>query len=83
MASRRPARLYQKTSGIFCVRVLIKQESTDIGIENAKKAELRKSLRTKDVTLARRISGSLNAHLEGVALHLPTVHRREDPWVGL
>jgi len=35
MASRRPMRLYQKATGIFCVRVLIKQESSGTGAENS------------------------------------------------
>jgi len=69
MASRRPARLHQKTAGIFCIRVLFRQKSAGNGPENSKQPELGKSLRTKDAVLAHRIPASLNARSEGVKLH--------------
>ena len=67
MGSPRPARLYQKKTGIFFVRVLLAKT------EKAKnRPELRRSLQTKDVTSARSLSSSLNALLEFVPTQLRT-----------
>lgn len=58
MALPRPARLYQKSSGVFFIRVLLR------GVRN--RPELKRSLRTTNATLARSMASSLNALLECV-----------------
>ncbi len=60
--ARRPTRLYRKGSGIYFVRVLLPASDA-----TPTKREIRRSLRTFDAALARSISSTLNALLEGVA----------------
>lgn len=61
MGTPRPARLYQKTSGVFYVRVLLGPTLFRI--------ESKRSLNTKDLTTARKMSSGLNALLEGVHMN--------------
>jgi hypothetical protein len=61
MGSPRPARLYQKKTGFFFVRVLLAKAE-----KSKNRPELRRSLQTKDVASARSLSSSLNALLEFV-----------------
>jgi hypothetical protein len=70
MSTPRPARLYQKKSGFFFVRVLLATTSASRK-DSAKRKELRCTLRTKSRFLARTVSSYLNALLE----HVPVQER--------
>ena len=61
MGTHRPARLYQKSSGVFYVRILL---GTTLF-----RSESKRSLHTKDLTTARKISSGLNALLEGAHMN--------------
>ena len=65
MGIARPARLYRKDTGIFFVRVLIKAVDFESSQQRRNSRELRRSLQTKDPTIARSMSSYLNALLEG------------------
>ena len=64
MGTRRPARLYQKKSGLYFVRVLLADS-----FDHSQKSECKRSLRTKDLTFARRMASVLNASLEGAPMN--------------
>ena len=61
MGTPRPARLYQKNSGVFYIRVLLGPALF--------RSESKRSLSTKDLTTARKMSSGLNALLEGVHMN--------------
>lgn len=61
MGTHRPARLYQKKSGVFYIRVL---QGTALF-----RSESKRSLHTNDLTTARKISSGLNALLEGTHMN--------------
>lgn len=58
MGTPRPARLYQKNSGVFYIQVLLGPALF--------RSESKRSLNTKDLTTARKMSSGLNALVEGV-----------------
>ena len=61
MGTPRPARLYQKSSGVFYVRILLGPTLF--------RTESKRSLHTKDLTTARKMSSGLNALLEGAHMN--------------
>jgi integrase len=63
MAAPQPARLYQKKSGVFFIRVLLATTAASRA-DKASKKELRCTLRTKSLLLARTVCSYLNALLE-------------------
>lgn len=68
MGTRRPARLYQKNSGVFFIRILLATSKLARSEKRQNKQELRRSLGTKSVTVARSISTYMNALLERVSI---------------
>ena len=68
MGTRRPARLYQKNSGVFFIRILLATSKLARSEKRQTKQELRRSLGTKSVTVARSISSYMNALLERVPI---------------
>ena len=66
MGTRRPARLYQKKTGVFFIRILLATSKLARSEKGQTKGELRRSLGTKCVTTARSISSYMNALLERV-----------------
>lgn len=73
MGTRRPARLYQKKSGVFFLRVLLATtkmaRSAAGGQKGQTRLELRRSLGTTSPTVARSISSYMNALLEHVPIN--------------
>lgn len=74
MGTRRPARLYQKKSGIFFIRILLGPSKLGLAENGQTKQELRRSLGTKSLTVARSISSYMNALLERVPLNERAAH---------
>lgn len=61
MGTQRPARMHQKSSGIFYIRVLF--------FSALFRTESNRSLKTKNLTAARKISSGLNTLLKGVHMN--------------
>jgi hypothetical protein len=68
MSTPRPARLYQKKTGVFFVRVLLAATSA-ARKHPANKRELRCTLKTKSLFLARTVCSYVNALLEHVPVN--------------
>lgn len=56
MGIRRPARLYQKKTGVFYIRVLLATSKLARAEKGQTKQELKRSLGTKSLSVARSIS---------------------------
>ena len=68
MGTRRPLRLYQKESGTFFIRVLLATSKLARDGKSQTKQDLRRSLRTSSLPVARSISSYMNALLEHVPI---------------
>ena len=67
MGSITTPRLYRKNCGTYFVRVLFYEQPSSSQSDVRKRGEVRLSLRTKNLSMARRIGAWVNARLESTA----------------